>query len=173
MKNFWCIHEDWLKILIKFINENFLMYSRTFIEDPDKVYECKFFDVFTKIHWTCGISWWLKNSWCIHEDFLKVLIKFMNEKLLIYSRRFIEDPGKVYKWKLSDVFTKIQWRSWMSWWIKNVWSNHKDLLKILIKFMNENFLMYLRRFLEDANQVYKWKFFDVFTKLYWKPWSSL
>ena len=50
MKNFWCIHEDLWKTLIKFRNENFLIDSRRLIEDPDKVYEWKTFDVFTKIH---------------------------------------------------------------------------------------------------------------------------
>ena len=94
----------------------------------------------------------MKTFWCIHEDLLKTPIKFINENFLMYSQRFIEDPDKVYKWKLSDVFTKIHWRSWISWWIKNVWCIHEDLLKILIKFMNEKFLMYSRRFIKNYLQ---------------------
>ena len=142
MKTFWCIHEDLLKILIKFLNEKFLMYSSRFIKDLDQVYKWKLSDVFTKIHWRSRLSWWIKNVWCIHEDLLKILIKFMNEKFLMYSRRFIEDPDQVDKWKLFDVFRKIYWRSWWSLWMKNFRCIHQDSLKSLIKFINENILMY-------------------------------
>ena len=93
----------------------------------------------------------MKNFWCINEDSLKTLIKFINENFLMYSRKFIEDPATAYQWKSSDVFTKIQSTSSISWWIKNIWSIHEDLLNILIKFMNENFLMYSRRFIEDPD----------------------
>ena len=49
----------------------------------------------------------MKTFWCIHEDSLKILNKLMNKKCLMYSRRFIEDPDKVYEWKIFDVFTKV------------------------------------------------------------------
>ena len=95
--------------------QKFWMYSRRFIKDPDKVYEWKTFDVFTKSHWRRWSSLEMKTFWCIHEDLLKTLIKFINENFLIYSRRFIEDPEQIYKWKLSDVFTKSHWRSQITW----------------------------------------------------------
>ena len=31
----------------------------------------------------------------------------MNKKFLMYSRKLIEDPDKVYEWKIFDVFTKV------------------------------------------------------------------
>ena len=150
MKKFLCLHEDSLKTMIKFLNKNFFMYWRRFIEDPDKVYKWKPSDVFTKIHWRSPINWLIKNVW-------------------MYWQRFIENTVKNYKWKLSDVFTKIHWTSRTSWWIKNLWCIHKDLLKILIKFMTEKFLIYWRRFIDDPDKVYKWKPFDVFTNIYWRP----
>ena len=140
MKNFSCINEYSLKTLIKFLNENFLMYSRKFIEDPDQVYEWKVFDVFAKIDWRI---------------------------------RLIEESDKMYKWKLFERFTKIDWRPWSNFWMKNFGCIHEDLLKIVIKFINENFLMYSWRLIEDTNKVYKWRIFDVFTKIHWRPWSSL
>ena len=139
------------------MNEKRFTYSRRFIEDPNQVYKWKPSDVFTKIHWRSGISRWIKNVWCIHEDLLKIVIKFMNEKFLMDSRRFmeklikfrkknflidsrrlIEDPDQVYEWKTFDVFTKI----------------HEEMI-------------------EDSDQVYEWKAFDVFTKIYSRSWSSL
>ena len=133
------------------MNEKLLMYSRRFIEDPDKVCQGKLFDVFTKIYWRPWESLSMKSFWYIHEDLLKTLIKFINEKFFIYSRRFIEDPDKVCQGKLFDVFTKIYWRPWESLSMKSFWYIHEDLLKTLIKFINEKFFIYSRRFIEDPD----------------------
>ena len=70
------------------------------------------------------------------------------KNFLIYSRRFIEDPDKVYEWKTFDVFSKIHWRCCSSFSMKTFWCIHKDLLKRLQKFINENFLIYSGRFFE-------------------------
>ena len=137
------------------MTKKFLMYSRRFIEDPDQVYEWKTFDLFTKIHWRSWIIWWIKNVWYIHKDLLKILIKFMNENFLMYSRRFLEDPNQVYQRKIFDVFTKIHWRPWKSLQMKNFCCIHEDLLKTLKKVINGNFLMYSRRFIEDPDKVYQ------------------
>ena len=94
----------------------------------------------------------------------------MNKKRLMYSPRFTEDPHKVYEWKIFDRFTKIYWRPWKSLAIKTFWCIHEDLMTTLMKFINENFLMYSRRFVGDPDKVYEWKFFDIFTKIYWRPW---